>query len=142
MDKNAISLYKEVCSNVFADKINDALLCLVTLIATLKNLGVDDKQNSLSLKTEQLSRNLEFILKYAFDAAIDENTFGMLLTTKQDILAIADDVMSHHNTSKFTFVKDVDKYKSIYKCKDIRNLFFEIEEINGQRMLSDNTNVN
>ena len=130
MDKNAISLYKEVCSNVFADKINDALLCLVTLIATLKNLGVDDKQNSLSLKTEQLSRNLEFILKYAFDAAIDENTFGMLLTTKQDILAIADDVMSHHNTSKFTFVKDVDKYKSIYKCKDIRNLFFEIEEIN------------
>ena len=58
MDKNAISLYKEVCSNVFADKINDALLCLVTLIATLKNLGIDDKQNSLSLKTEQLSRNL------------------------------------------------------------------------------------
>lgn len=142
MDKNAISLYKEVCSNVFADKINDALLCLVTLIATLKNLGIDDKQNSLSLKTEQLSRNLEFILKYAFDAAIDENTFGMLLSTKQDILVIADDVMSHHNTSKFTFINDVDKYKSIYKCKDIRNLFFEIEEINGQRMLSENTNVN
>ena len=23
MDKNAISLYKEVCSNVFADKINN-----------------------------------------------------------------------------------------------------------------------
>lgn len=146
MDKNANSLYKEVCSNVFADKINNALLVLVHLIATLKNLGVDDKQNALSLKAEQLSRNLEFILKYAFDATIDENTFGMLLSTKQEILAIADDVMGHHNLSKYTFVNNAEKYKCIYKSKDIRNLFFEIEEINGQRMLNgdggDITNVN